>query len=92
MLPTPGMRSVRLHITIKMKKVVANGKTQRVTRLSKMSPIKLSQISTSDSRRFCIPDGISLMFLGVVERTMIKIRAATIQLQIMELLTGNPST
>ena len=92
MLPTPGTKSVRLEMTMKMKNVVANGKTQRVTRLSRMSPIKLSQPSTSASSTFCMPDGISLMFFQVVTRTTIKMSAATIQVQIIELVTGKPKT
>ena len=74
---------------MKMKNVVANGKTQRVTRGSKMSPIKLSQPSTSASITFCIPAGISLMFFQVVTRTMTKIIAATIHVQTIELVTGS---
>ena len=92
MLPTPGTKSVRFEITMKMKNVVANGKTQRATRWSRMSPIKPSQPSTSASITFCIPDGISLMFFHVVTRTMTMMSAATIQVQIIELVTGNPRT
>src|SRR5450432_2518608 len=92
MLPTPGTKSIRFEMTMKMKNVVANGKTQRVTRLSKISPIKPSQPSTIASITFCIPDGISLMFFQVLTRTTIKIIAATIQVQIIEFVTGSPKT
>src|ERR1700744_3099129 len=91
MLPTPGTRSSRLESKMKMKNVVANGNTQRVTRLSKMSPIKLSQPSTSASIKFCMPVGISLMF-QVLSRTTTRMIAATIQVQIIEFVTGNPNT
>src|SRR5579862_609139 len=92
MLPTPGSKSVRFEMTMKIKNVVANGKTQRVTRLSKISPIRLSHISTSDSKKFWIPLVIYLMFFEVVARKMIKINAATIHVQIIELVTGKPRT
>src|SRR5258708_5863035 len=92
MLPTPGTRSVKFEMTMKMKNVVANGNTQRVTRLSKMSPIRPSQPSTSASMTFCSPDDTSLMFFQVETRTTTKIRAATINVQIIEWLTGNPNT
>ena len=92
MLPTPGTRSIKLEMTMKMKNVVANGKTQRVTRLSKISPIKPSQPSTIASSTFCIPDGTSLMFFQVETRTTIRMSAATIQVQIIELVIGNPPT
>src|ERR1039457_855022 len=92
MLPTPGTRSIKFDITMKMKKVVANGKTQRETRLSKMSPIKPSQPSTIASSTFCMPEGISLMFFQVLTRTTTRMMAATIQVQIIELVTGRPRT
>ena len=57
-----------------------------------MLPIKLSQPSTSISITFCPPVGISLMLFQVVTRTMTKISAATIHVQIIELVTGNPRT
>ena len=41
---------------------------------------------------FWSPDGTSLMFFQVETRTTIKISAATIQVQIIELVTGNPNT
>src|SRR5580704_4508155 len=91
-LPTPGIKSTKLDITIKIKKVVANGKTQRVTRSSRMSPIKPSKLSTSASMAFCIPDGTSLMFFQVVARTMINMSPATIQVQTIEFVIGNPKT
>ena len=90
MLPTPGTKSIKLEMTMKMKNVVANGKTQRVTRLSRISPIKLSQPSTIASITFCMPDGTSLMFFQVVTRTTTRMIAATIQVQIIELVIGNP--
>ncbi len=76
-------------MTMKMKKVVANGKTQRVTCGSRMSPIKPSQPSTSASMAFCMPDGISLLFFQVVTRTTTKIITATIHVQTMELVMGS---
>ena len=90
MLPTPGIKSTKLDITMKMKNVVANGKTQPATRLSRMSPIKPSHPSMSASITFCPPDGISLMRFHVVRRTMTTMSAATIQVQIIELVTGKP--
>ena len=89
MLPTPGIKSTKFDMTMKMKNVVANGKTQRATRLSRMSPIKPSQPSMSASITFCPPDGISLMLFHVVRRTMTTMSAATIQVQIIEFVTGN---
>src|ERR1700733_6240920 len=76
-------------MTMKIKKVVANGKTQRVTQATRTSVIKISQLSTIISIRFCIPDGISLMFFQVVTRTTIRMIAATIQEQIIELDMGS---
>src|SRR5271154_2341222 len=76
-------------MTMKIKNVVANGKTQRVTLASRTSVIKTSQLSTIISIKFCIPDGISLMFFQVVTRTMTRIIAATIQEQIIELDMGS---
>src|ERR1700677_402175 len=75
-------------MTMKMRNVVAKGKTQRVTRSSKTSVIKLSQPSTSISRKFCIPEGISLMRFDVVARTMTRMTAATIHEQTMEFDMG----
>ncbi len=92
MLPTPGIKSVRFEMTMKIKKVVANGKTQRVTRLSRISPIKLSQPSTKASITFCKPEGISLMLFQVPTRTTIRMNAATTQVQIMEFVIGRPKT
>ena len=88
MLPTPGTKSTKLDITMNMKNVVANGKTQPATRLFRMSPIKPSHPSTSDSIAFCLPDGISLTRFHVVRRTMTRMIAATIQVQIIEFVTG----
>ena len=76
-------------MTMKTRNVVANGKTQRVTRASRTSVMKLSQLSQIISIRFCIPDGISLMFFHVVTRTTTRMIAATIQEQIIELETGS---
>src|SRR5580658_7226886 len=78
-------------MTMKMRNVVANGKTQRVTLLSSTSAIKLSQPSTSASSAFCIPSGISLICFGVVERTITRIMAATIQEHTIELDIGSAS-
>src|SRR5690242_292050 len=78
-------------MTMKMKNVVANGKTQRVTRLSKISPINVSQPSTRASIAFCRPVGISLRFPAPA-RTMTRMTAATIQEQIIEFVTGSPKT
>jgi len=41
---------------------------------------------------FWPPDGISLMLFHVVTRTMTMISAATIHVQIIELVIGNPRT
>src|ERR1039458_7802051 len=90
MLPTPGTKSTRFDIRMKMKNVVANGKTHFATRLSRMSPITPYQPSTSDSITFCIPVGTSLTPFHVVRRTMSKMTAATIHVQIIEFVTGNP--
>src|SRR5271170_2741131 len=76
-------------MTIKIKNVVAYGKTQRVTLGSKTSVIKLSQPSQIISIRFCIPEGISLMFFQVVTRTTIRMIAATIHEQTIELDIGS---
>src|SRR5271155_3167377 len=74
---------------MKIKNVVANGKTQRVTFGSKTSAMKLSQLSQIISIRFCIPDGTSLMFFQVVTRTTSKMTAATIHEQTIELEIGS---
>ena len=92
MLPTPGTKSTKFDIRMKMKNVVAKGKTQRATFLSRMSLINPSQPSTSASITFCAPDGISFMLFHVVTRTMTIMSATTIQVQIIELVTGNPKT
>ena len=76
---------------MKIKNVVANGKTQRVTFASKTSAMKLSQPSQIISIRFCIPEGTSLMFFQVVTRTTSKMTAATIHEQTIELETGSAS-
>jgi len=76
-------------MTMKIKNVVAYGKTQRVTLGSKTSVIKLSQPSQIISMKFCIPDGISLMFFHVVTRTTIRMIAATIHEQTIELDMGS---
>ena len=88
MLPTPGIKSTKFEMMMKMKNVVANGKTHRVTLGSRMLPIKPSQPSTSVSITFCPPVGISFNF-QVVARTMTKISAATIHVQTIEFVTGN---
>ena len=88
MLPTPGNKSVRLEMTMKMKNDIANGKTHLTTFGSSTLPIKLSQPSISASITFCPPDGTSCIF-QVVSRTMKIISAATIQVQTIELVTGS---
>src|SRR6516225_194736 len=78
-------------MTIKMKNVVAKGNTQRATLGSRISPNKPSQLSISVSITFCPPVGTSFT-RHVVTRTMTRITAATIHVQIIELVTGNPKT
>src|ERR1017187_3751150 len=68
MLPTPGSKSVKLEITMKIKNDIANGKTHFTTFGSSTLPIKPSQPSISASITFCPPDGTSLIF-QVVRRT-----------------------
>src|SRR5471032_2816572 len=88
MLPTPGIKSTRLDRTAKMKKVVANGNTQRATFGSSTPPAKSSQASHRASIAFCIPVGISFKF-HVLKRTMTRISNATIHEQTIEFETGN---
>src|SRR5665213_4446209 len=88
MQPRPGSKSTKFDRTMKMKKVVANGKTQRVTFGSSKSPIKFPQPSTKASTAFCPPVGISFKF-QVVTRTITKINNATIQVQTIEFVTGS---
>src|SRR5689334_5717425 len=53
--------------------------------------MRFSQTSTTASIAFCPPVGISFTF-QVVNRTMTKISAATIQVQIIEFVTGKGPT
>ena len=61
MLPTPGNKSVRLEMTIKMKNDIANGKTHLTTFGSSTLPIKPSQPSISASITFCPLPGTSFI-------------------------------
>src|ERR1019366_3757444 len=88
MLPTPGNKSVKFEMTIKMKNDIAKGKTHLTTFGSSTLPIKLSQPSMSASITFWPPDGTSFIF-QVVSRTMRMISATTIQVQTIELVTGS---
>src|ERR1035437_7322964 len=88
MLPTPGSKSVRFEMTMKMKNDIAKGKTHLTTFGSNTLPIKLSQPSMSASIIFCPVPGTSCIF-HVVSRTMTMINAATIQVQTIEFVTGS---
>jgi hypothetical protein len=69
MLPTPGSKSVRFEMTMKMKNDIANGNTHLTTFGSSTLPIKLSQPSMSASITFCPVPGTSFIF-QVVTRTI----------------------
>ncbi len=55
----------------------------------KYRPSNFPSLRRSSPCKFCIPDGISLIFFQVVTRTTIKMTAATIHEQTIELETGS---